>query len=409
MARRASNSEIGFGSDSFLDVIANLVGILIILIVVVGLRIRNTPADRAELDQRLTALETRKHEHDALWAARLEEISRARDADVARQEVYRREKLLREQESARRQRLAEQYAREQREYGQLRTARMTEVSQANARLAAMKQREQDLRERLVATQAAVARIEQQQAAMSMTAADRQQAAATLQKRRESLQTEVRSLMADLNKEQAAAEATQKEIAELDKSLAEPALAGGLRQEIKHYGLPIAEKVQKSELYFRLQKDAVAQVPLDELFENVKSVAKRHRFDLQPSLVETVGPIGGFRLRFRIGRADGSLVEQVNSPYSFRIELREWEVLPLPEVLAEPEAVALAEGSLFRTTIASYAPESYAITLFVYPDSFDFAKTLEGYLHERGFIVAFHPLPADEGIRGSPSGFRSVSR
>ena len=57
MSRRHSHDP-GFGSDSFLDVLANMVGILIILIVLVGLltdiipyRLRNPTAEHM-LDQR---------------------------------------------------------------------------------------------------------------------------------------------------------------------------------------------------------------------------------------------------------------------------------------------------------------------------------------------------------------------
>ncbi|MFP6764947.1 MAG: hypothetical protein VB858_15075, partial [Planctomycetaceae bacterium] len=42
MSRRSSQDEPDFGSDSFLDIIANLVGILIILIVLAGLRASET-------------------------------------------------------------------------------------------------------------------------------------------------------------------------------------------------------------------------------------------------------------------------------------------------------------------------------------------------------------------------------
>jgi hypothetical protein len=57
--RRPATSDPAFGSDSFLDVTANLVGVLIILIVVVGVRVAQAPpgtflaATNAELDRRL--------------------------------------------------------------------------------------------------------------------------------------------------------------------------------------------------------------------------------------------------------------------------------------------------------------------------------------------------------------------
>ncbi len=43
MGRRRQRQELEFGSDSFLDVIANMVGIIIILIVIAGLRVSQAP------------------------------------------------------------------------------------------------------------------------------------------------------------------------------------------------------------------------------------------------------------------------------------------------------------------------------------------------------------------------------
>lgn len=48
MARRPRNEEQEFGSESFLDVLANVVGVLIILVMVVGMRIQKTLAESAE-------------------------------------------------------------------------------------------------------------------------------------------------------------------------------------------------------------------------------------------------------------------------------------------------------------------------------------------------------------------------
>ncbi len=48
MGRRAQTSELGFGSDSFLDVICNIVGILIILIVIVAVKVERQPIVQAE-------------------------------------------------------------------------------------------------------------------------------------------------------------------------------------------------------------------------------------------------------------------------------------------------------------------------------------------------------------------------
>lgn len=48
MGRRSQRPELEFGSDSFLDVICNIVGILIILIVVVAVKVERQPIAEAE-------------------------------------------------------------------------------------------------------------------------------------------------------------------------------------------------------------------------------------------------------------------------------------------------------------------------------------------------------------------------
>ena len=45
MSRRFSSGDPDFGSDSFLDIVCNIVGILIILIVVVGVQVQQQPPE----------------------------------------------------------------------------------------------------------------------------------------------------------------------------------------------------------------------------------------------------------------------------------------------------------------------------------------------------------------------------
>ncbi len=60
MAQHPSQNTSGMDSDSFLDIVANIVGILIILVMVVGLRIQRTPPvpeDPPELKQQVARLQ----------------------------------------------------------------------------------------------------------------------------------------------------------------------------------------------------------------------------------------------------------------------------------------------------------------------------------------------------------------
>lgn len=61
MSKRAATAEPIFGTDSFLDVTANLVGVLIVFIVLVGMRVRAIPTDADvhddEINRRLAVLQ----------------------------------------------------------------------------------------------------------------------------------------------------------------------------------------------------------------------------------------------------------------------------------------------------------------------------------------------------------------
>lgn len=75
MGRSRGESEEGFGSDSFLDVIANIIGILIILVVCAGLRAQNnTNEPSPEEKQAATALAAAK-DAEANLEGELQDIS----------------------------------------------------------------------------------------------------------------------------------------------------------------------------------------------------------------------------------------------------------------------------------------------------------------------------------------------
>lgn len=55
MAKR-KQQEAGFGSDSFLDILCNMVGILVILIVIAGMRVSRAPVVLPDLMAKVEAL-----------------------------------------------------------------------------------------------------------------------------------------------------------------------------------------------------------------------------------------------------------------------------------------------------------------------------------------------------------------
>ena len=74
MGRRAHKAELEFGSDSFLDVICNIVGILIILIVVVAVKVERQPLAQAEAVENAALAEPAIPDREAEFAQRKTEL-----------------------------------------------------------------------------------------------------------------------------------------------------------------------------------------------------------------------------------------------------------------------------------------------------------------------------------------------
>ena len=74
MGRRSDRPELEFGSDSFLDVICNIVGILIILIVVVAVKVERQPLAQAEALENAARTETAIPDRETEYAQRQTEL-----------------------------------------------------------------------------------------------------------------------------------------------------------------------------------------------------------------------------------------------------------------------------------------------------------------------------------------------
>jgi hypothetical protein len=80
MSRRAQRPELEFGSDSFLDVVCNIVGILIILIVVVGLKVQRQPREQEALAA--ASIEATRADQAAILAERQRTLDQLNTAEA---------------------------------------------------------------------------------------------------------------------------------------------------------------------------------------------------------------------------------------------------------------------------------------------------------------------------------------
>jgi hypothetical protein len=124
--------------------------------------------------------------------------------------------------------------------------------------------------------------------------------------------------------------------------------------------------------------------------------------------DTTTAVGAFRLRYTVERERGPLEGPCLLPGSgtFRCSIS-WEAVPVLPRRGEAADDALKGGSEFRRVVDNLDPQQTAVTMWVYPDSFALYRRLRDYLHERDVVVAGRPLP--EGFPIASNRHGSASR
>jgi multidrug efflux pump subunit AcrA (membrane-fusion protein) len=150
--------------------------------------------------------------------------------------------------------------------------------------------------------------------------------------------------------------------------------------------------------------------LADVRQGMEEKAKQLRTQWQ--VTATAGPVGAFRLRYVLERERGTLDAAFQGappdPHgTFRYGLSEWEVEPVLRTRGESDDAALAAGSEFRQLVDRIDPEQSVVTFWVYPDSFPLFRRLRDYLYDRDVTVAGRPLPENISITCSRGG--SLSR
>lgn len=366
MSRRASREEAHFGSDSFLDVLANMVGILIILVVVTAIRLGRAPdsppvaqvADEAADEPVAAAPAIADPEPPA--AAEIAAAEPEPDSDEPPAELSAEMKALE-------QRLA---------------AIDSKSKTARSRLKQLKAQYDASREKLTAAEKA-----------AETNADAVREGKLQLARLEEALGERKGTLTAL-------------LAEFEEAKnSRPAAP-----EIKHRLLPVSRQVA-DEQHFRVKGGRVSVIPWNALLDRCEQQFKRQRDWLasRNHHEAVVGPIDGFSLQFVVERVQATGVRARRLGYGGAIILpTEFTFLPEPDLVTESVEEALRRGSRFALAV-QMAPESAALTFWVYPDSFLAFRKLQAACHAEGFIVCARPLPEGVAIRASNQGTASAGQ
>ncbi len=175
---------------------------------------------------------------------------------------------------------------------------------------------------------------------------------------------------------------------------------------------MSRAVDGPEAHLLIANGRVVFIPLDPLLEEFMAQAKRqaHRLADQDELTETVGPIGGFRLRYTLERHEMTYdtARETRRGGSYA-KLQRWTLIPTSNDLGEPVRLALEQGSDFRQALAKILPGRTTITIWVYPDGFEAFRQIRKELYRLNYAIAARPLPPGTSISGSPEGSKSAAQ
>lgn len=346
-----SVNQITTGQDSFLDIVANLVGILIILVVVVSAQATSSwrkAEPQSELIDESEALEG--------------EFSRTSDI-VAKLEVDN-------------QQLEDRIIEENQLAARLTDQRHQMLVQLEVIKREMKQMQDDRQKQL-------------------TLVDDQQQQNTRKQ----------------NEFSAKKKSLERKLHDLETESNAVALHSSESEVIHHFPNPIAKTVFSEEIHFQLIDGKLAYVPMDELIFRMKSEwkVKAEKLKQARRTIETVGPIKNFRMQYEL--VTDTFQEQTQHGPVTRTAVRfnQFFLYPRSGNFGETVDAALSERSEFREILSRHEPRKTTVSVWVYPDSFHEHNQVKNWLHENGFQMASWPLEQGRKISGGPNGFKTSAQ
>lgn len=174
--------------------------------------------------------------------------------------------------------------------------------------------------------------------------------------------------------------------------------------------PLAKEVDVPSIHLRVRKGLVSIVPVEKLQQEFQIHAEGIRRRLQSSseVVETFGPIDGYRAKLTVlkrgpvgGPIAGQRRENILETYI--------EFLPISDDIGQNVEQALLPGSVLHEYLENQRRESPPVDVWLYTDSFNEFRPLKRALWERGFAVAIRPLRPGDTIGASPYGSKSAAQ
>lgn len=339
--------------DSFLDVIANLVGVIIILVMLVGSKATRDVMQAAGIKMPDVASSPIQTSEDPSGVALQEKVEQSRaDAIHARKEL---------------EEVATRLVKMRQESGEFDAQRVTlamhrklieeDIAKRRNSLDADKQREFDVQRRIGEAQLKLDGLTQQQMGL----------------------------------------------------LSGPETT----VELESMPTPLAREIGEDALHLRVKNGLISVVPVAELLAEAEShlgdLARRMQSSDQ--VVETFGPIGGYRVRVQVtrqtdpGSVTGPRAGQIQRTYIEPLI----EVLPTSETIGQDAKSSLMPGGAVYAYLEAHRRQSPAVVVWMYTDSFGDFQIVKKTLWDMGFSLATRPLPPGSDIGFSPHGTKAAAQ
>jgi hypothetical protein len=181
-----------------------------------------------------------------------------------------------------------------------------------------------------------------------------------------------------------------------------------KKQLKYHA-PLSRAVRSEELFFECKSGRVTFIDLPSFMQDYKLSLEEISNELKTAwtVERTTAPVGPYRLRYVVERERSALdAGPTPTSGSFRYGLSAWEVEPITPERGEALEQAIREKSEFRQLTDALDSNLTVVTFWVYPDSFELFRRLRDHLYERGHDVAGRPLPQGAPIAASRNGTAS---
>lgn len=391
MSRRMQRAELEFGSDSFLDVVCNIVGILIILIVVVGVRLQRQPRP---VDPQ-PALQAAAAAAEA--AAQTAQQNAAVTTAGAQRDTLQRDLTALETDERQLEHELQTVASETLTARQESAAAQTQLAERQTQQETQGRREQKLAAERSATSARVASLKN---SLKVSEQKHSELEAAL---RRTLDTEVQTR----KKTQTVAVETLQLTEQLTAAQQQTQPADRLNHRLS----PVTKPVESDEVHFRVAEGMISMIPLNDLLDRLKDQVMSRRSTIMRfnQFEGQVGPVSGYSMKYTVEKEGGTALESLQTgDLRVRVSVSKWQLQPEESLLQEPIADALRPGSRFRQQLETCPPDS-VVTIWVYENSFSQFAAIRELAHGLRLRVAARPLPEGTPIVGSPNGSRSSAQ